>query len=623
MRRILDTRHSVNESMSCKTVDRSPTRPIIRRPHAKGPPNFIIVLADDMGACDLGAYGNEDAETPNIDALAARSVRHEAFYVTPVCAPTRAALLTGRHHLRTGVAGVHGGKDHINLSETLLPEFLKQAGYATGIWGKWHSGNSEGYLPHQRGFDEALRLRLYKHRDPRGHPNDGEALAFDGRWADDVIVEHALDFAVRNHERPFFGLVSSMTPHGPLDAPEAEIERFMRDRKLSRNVATLHAQMAGFDRAVGRLVDGLEKLDTGGRETILLFLSDNGPAMFEDGFDGNERARRNVLGWRGWKGDVWEAGIRTPLYICRIGNSDTNANGVVEQAADATDILPTLLALAGIDADTSDKPLDGRDIRPMLRGEAMPEKPIFSWVHPAIPPAPGRGAERRLQDEYGPVSPEAKAALRADEQVMALRIGDWKLARNADINRPGGPHPPVFFGNVAVDPRETTDLAEREPARAGRFGEELDAWFAEIRREPQSFRPPQLQMPARGEVRILASWAAYVSPSLHNGVPATEGFRSAGQQVRWSLNVATTRRMIPRLVWFREGRLPPHSRLALRAGDAEIFGTVDENGAPQWEGGLMLDAGPGSLELEILEIPPLRDALDLLFIDLLPPPPSP
>ena len=103
-----------------------------------------------MGACDLGAYGNPDAETPNLDRLADRSIRHEAFYVTPVCAPTRAALLTGRHHLRVGVAGVHGGKDHIHLSETLLPEPLKPAGYATGFWGKWHSGTSEGYLPHQR-----------------------------------------------------------------------------------------------------------------------------------------------------------------------------------------------------------------------------------------------------------------------------------------------------------------------------------------------------------------------------------------------------------------------------------------------------------------------------------------
>ena len=85
------------------------------------PPNVVIVLADDMGACDLGAYGNPDAETPNLDRLADRSIRHEAFYVTPVCAPTRAALLNGRHHLRVGVAGVHGGKDHIHLSETLLP----------------------------------------------------------------------------------------------------------------------------------------------------------------------------------------------------------------------------------------------------------------------------------------------------------------------------------------------------------------------------------------------------------------------------------------------------------------------------------------------------------------------
>ncbi|NBD37214.1 MAG: sulfatase-like hydrolase/transferase, partial [Verrucomicrobia bacterium] len=116
------------------------------------PPNIVLILADDLGACDLGFFGNADASTPVLDALAGRSLRHEAFYVTPVCAPTRAALLTGRHHLRTGVAGVHGGKDHIHRSETLLPEVLKEAGYVSGIWGKWHSGTADGYLPHQRGF---------------------------------------------------------------------------------------------------------------------------------------------------------------------------------------------------------------------------------------------------------------------------------------------------------------------------------------------------------------------------------------------------------------------------------------------------------------------------------------
>lgn len=359
-------------------------------------PNIVILLADDLGACDLGFYGNEDAKTPALDALAARSLRHEAFYVTPVCAPTRAALLTGRHHLRTGVAGVHGGKDHIHLSERLLPQVLKEAGYVSGIWGKWHSGTANGYLPHQRGFDESLILRLYRHRDPQGSIDGGPQVSFDGRWGDDVIVDHALDFARRYRERPFLAFVSSMTPHAPLDAPEAEVARFMEERHLSRKVATLHVQVAQLDAAIGRFVSELKALDTNGRETIVLFLSDNGPAMLENDLTDAERARRNVLGWRGWKGDVWEAGIRTPLLIHRIGKTDT---GEVRQPADATDLLPTLAAWAGIEELPVEKPLDGRDIGPMLAGETMADKPVHSWVHPAIPPAPNRGKERRLQED--------------------------------------------------------------------------------------------------------------------------------------------------------------------------------------------------------------------------------
>lgn len=432
------------------------------------PPNIVLILADDLGACDLGFYGNADASTPSLDALAARSLRHEAFYVTPVCAPTRAALLTGRHHLRTGVAGVHGGKDHIHRSETLLPEVLKEAGYVSGIWGKWHSGTADGYLPHQRGFEE---------------------------------------------------------------------------------------------------------LDTNGRETVVLFLSDNGPAMFENDFTEAERARRNVLDWRGWKGDVWEAGIRTPLLIHRIGQTTPSE---LRQPADATDLLPTFAAWAGLDELPVAKPLDGRDLGPMLEGREMPAKPIYSWVHPAIPPAPDRGEERRLQNEYKPLTAADRQALDPDGQVMALRMGDWKLVRNGDLNRPGGPWPGTFLGNLATDPRETTDLRERFPERRARLEARLDSWFTDMKGEPHAFAPPQHRIPASGGASILASHAAYVDPTLYNSVPACEGFDRAGQLVRWSLLAAAPRQLRPELVWFQGGALPAGAHVALRCSGAEVTGRAGE-----------------------------------------------
>ena len=569
-------------------------------------------MADDMGACDLGVYGNADAETPHIDRLAEGSIRHEAFYVTPVCAPTRAELLTGRKHLRVGVSQVHGGKDHIHLEETLLPEYLKTAGYATGTWGKWHSGTSEGYLPHQRGFDETLLLQLYRHRDPIGTTHSGEKIRFDGGWGDDAIIDYALDFAERHQAEPFLAFVSSMTPHGRLDAPEDEIERFMRERHLSRKVATLHAQMALFDRAIGRLMDGLEALETGERETLVFFFSDNGPAMFEDDFTDSDRNRRNILGWRGWKGDVWEAGIRSPLFVYRLGQP---ASASIDQPAQVADLLPTLLDYAGIEADPDH--FDGRSIRPLLEGGTLPEAAITTWVHPAVPPAPGRGAERRLLNELNPVPPEAKAAIRANDQVIALRFGDWKLTRNADINRPGGPWAERFLGNVVTDPRETTDLTGREAEIAADLESRMLAWFEEMRAAPHSFAPPELQVPADGEIVLKASWTCFLSDSLHNSVNNIEGFNQSGQIARWSLNVATTREIRPELVLSqRGGSLPAASRIVLRCGGAEISGSARTDGGLDWDGPLMLDAGPNTLELEILALPEPESALDLSFIKL-------
>ncbi|NBD37428.1 MAG: sulfatase-like hydrolase/transferase [Verrucomicrobia bacterium] len=579
------------------------------------PPNIVLILADDLGACDLGFYGNADASTPVLDALAGRSLRNEAFYVTPVCAPTRAALLTGRHHLRTGVAGVHGGKDHIHRSETLLPEVLKEAGYVSGIWGKWHSGTADGYLPHQRGFDESLVLRLYRHRDPQGSLNGGPRVDLDGEWGDDVIVDHALAFARRHRERPFFAFVSSMTPHGPLDAPEESVQRFMEERHLSRRGATLHAQLARFDAAIGRLLSGLEELDTNGRETMVLFLSDNGPAMFENDFTEAERARRNVLAWRGWKGDVWEAGIRTPLLLHRIGQT---ASAEVRQPADATDLLPTFAAWAGLDELPVEKPLDGRDLGPMLEGAEMPAKPVYTWVHPAIPPAPDRGEERRLQNEHKPLTEDDKQALDPESQVMALRMGDWKLVRNGDLNRPGGPWPATFLGNLTADPRETTDLHERFPDRHEHMEARLDSWFTDMKGEPHSFAPPQHRIPASGGASILASHAAYVGPTLYNSVPACEGFDRAGQLVRWSLLAEAPRQLRPELGWFRGGALPAGSRVALRSSGAEVTGHAGEGGTVTWDGSLAIDAGPGTLELEILAMPAPAAPLDLLLLQLRP-----
>lgn len=201
---------------------------------------------------------------------------------------------------------------------------------------------------------------------------------------------------------------------------------------------------------------------------------------------------------------------------------------------------------------------------------------------------------------------------------MALRLGDWKLVRNGDLNRTGGPWPESFFGNLVTDPRETTDLSERLPGQRERFEARLESWFEGIKREAHTFAPPEHQIPESGSASILASHACHVDPSLYNNVPATEGFDRPGQTVRWSLHAAAAREFHPELVWFRGGTLPAGSRLALRCSGSEVIGRAGPSGEVAWDEALSVDGGPGTLELEILEIPPPDEPLDLLFVNLLP-----
>src|SRR6056297_1278911 len=174
----------------------------------KQKPNFVLVLTDDMGWSDLSLHGNRILETPHLDNLAKQSAQFAKFNVNPVCAPSRASLLTGRHFLRTGVSHVHGGKEYIALNEKLLPEILQEKGYATGLWGKWHSGQTDGYQPWQRGFDEAYKAKLYQHRNSEGLFN-GKPVQHQ-KWGSEVIVDYALDFMKRNRNQPFFAYLPLM-----------------------------------------------------------------------------------------------------------------------------------------------------------------------------------------------------------------------------------------------------------------------------------------------------------------------------------------------------------------------------------------------------------------------------
>ena len=160
------------------------------------PLNVVLILADDLGWGDLGQNGNTLIDTPVLDCMGTEAARFENFYVHPVCAPTRASLLTGRHYLRTGVTHVHGGGDFLHPAEVTMGQWFQENGYATGMWGKWHSGKTSGYYPWERGFDEAYMAKLYIHEDGEGL-FQGESRSAPG-WTTDVLTGMTIDFIERH-----------------------------------------------------------------------------------------------------------------------------------------------------------------------------------------------------------------------------------------------------------------------------------------------------------------------------------------------------------------------------------------------------------------------------------------
>jgi arylsulfatase A-like enzyme len=340
-------------------------------------PNVVIFLADDAGWGDYGASGNRQVRTPNIDSLAAGGVSLDRFYVCPVCSPTRAEFLTGRYYPRTGVRGVSLGQERLDLDERTVADAFQAAGYATGCFGKWHNGSQWPYHPRARGFGEYFGYTAGHWGEYFDAPleQDGRMVKTKG-YIVDVCTDRALDFIDRHQQKPFFCYVPFTTPHSPWSAPPEEWAR-VKDAPItqpgtdpSKEVADetrcVWAMLANQDRNVGRVLKQLDDLKLSD-DTLVVYFSDNGPNTW-----------RFTGGMKGKKGMVDEGGVRSVCYW-RWPNR-LPAGRVVPQIAGAIDFLPTLTALCGIER-IGDKPLDGRDLSPLLldgQNAAWPDRKIFS-----------------------------------------------------------------------------------------------------------------------------------------------------------------------------------------------------------------------------------------------------
>ena len=296
-------------------------------------PNVLLIVADDQAYGDLSFRGNDKAFTPQLDELKRKGFSANRFYVSPVCAPTRASLLTGRYHQRTGVEGVTRGRENMSLDEETMAEVLKKAGYRNGLFGKWHNGAHFPYHPLGRGFDEFLGFTSghWSNYFDTTIEQNGKALRTDG-YLPDVLTEASMEFIeeATESEEPFFCFLSFPTPHTPLQVPDAYFDKYL-SKGLDTFNATIYAMGENLDWNVGRLVQKLEQLGIQ-NNTLVIYVSDNGPVN-----------HRFNLGLKGKKGQVDEGGVRVPFFMHWPGMIPKGLESDLPLAH--IDLLPTLNAL--------------------------------------------------------------------------------------------------------------------------------------------------------------------------------------------------------------------------------------------------------------------------------------
>jgi len=332
------------------------------------PPNVILVMTDDQGYGDLSCHGNPDFKTPNLDRLHGESVRFTDFHVDPTCAPTRAALITGRYSLSTGVWHTIAGRSFLHPEEVTIANVLKGGGYTTGMFGKWHLGDNYPCRPHDRGFDTAVYhggggvgqtpdLWGNDYFDDRYNHN-GKPTQYQG-YCTDVFFGEAMKFMKQSKKKPFFCYLLPNAPHGPYYVADKYSKPF-RDKGFSKDRADFYGMLVNFDENMGRLEKFLKK--EGLREnTIVIYMSDNGTA----GPWYPKEGKDHTAGLRGIKGSIYEGGHRVPFFV-RWPEGKIGGGRDVKKLAAHIDVLPTLAELCGVERKSGPE-LHGRSLAPLLR----------------------------------------------------------------------------------------------------------------------------------------------------------------------------------------------------------------------------------------------------------------
>jgi arylsulfatase A-like enzyme len=410
-------------------------------------PNIVLILTDDQGYGELACHGNPDLKTPHLDRLHRESVRFTAFHVSPTCSPTRAALMTGRHEFRSGVTHTIQQRERLALDATTLPQILADAGYETGIFGKWHLGDEPPFRPAQRGFSESFihgaggigqsypgscgDFPGNKYFDPLVLHN--EKVERTAGYCTDVFFARATKWIEANRSKPFFAYIATNAPHAPLDCPRQYQEPYER-AGLDEKTAAYYGMITNIDDNIGRLLKRLKELDLS-EKTLVIFMTDNG----------HSQGKLFNAGMRGRKGTAYEGGTRAVAFFRWPSVLPTGIN--VPGLAAHLDLFPTLCELCGVKISDSVS-LDGRSLVPLLNNPQTnwPDRHLFVHV--------GRW--------------ERGQANNAKHNNCAVRTQKFRLVNNRELY------------DVEKDPAEQTNVVDQHPKIVQAMRDAYDRWWDEI-----------------------------------------------------------------------------------------------------------------------------------------------
>ncbi len=404
---------------------------------AKKRPNVVLVITDDQGYGDLACHGNPIIQTPNLDTLHTQSVRLTNFHVDPTCAPTRAALMTGRYAVRTGVWHTISGRSFLRKDEVTMADVFTSGGYRTAVFGKWNLGNNYPFRPQDRGFGEVFITGDDGDcfiRDYWGNDRFDDVFWHNGKpqkskgYCTDVLFDKAMEFIDADRERPFFCYLATNAAHSPWLVEEKYIEPYRDNEKVP--YPGFYGTIAKIDENIGRLMNYLKK--TGLEDnTIVIFMTDNG----SDGEAFN-------AGMRGYKGSEYEGGHRVPCFV-RWPGGRLDGGKDIHRVAAHIDLLPTLIDLCGLKWPRNVK-FDGASLAALLKGNET------NWPDRAL-----------VVDNQRIEHPQKW-------KQCAVMTDRWRLINGKELY------------DIKADPGQQSDIAGQDPLLAGKLRKVYEDWWADV-----------------------------------------------------------------------------------------------------------------------------------------------